>query len=320
MLQAYRRPNEQGSWVLRLVLINVIIFFLQILIAKFYQIRIEEIFGLNPNMVLKNLWIWQIFTYMFLHSPFNMLHIFFNMYLLWVFGTAVEQEWGSKKFLHYYIFSGLGAGLSILLLNAVTAPYSLTIGASGAIFALLLAFGILFPNAEILLFFIIPVKAKYLVLVYGLLEFYLMINASTGNISHIGHLGGLFFGFIYFLLFKRNDLPFTKKTQKPMEIIGEIKKKVDEIKGKTTQQAQTVTVKNAGLIKEKLEDSEEKDLPKEERKFLDALVKPFHDDQEKRGICVKEDFSTQDSYCQKCEYFNLCLHRDTTGIDHRVDD
>ena len=136
------------------------------------------------------------------------------MYALFLFGSAIEQVWGSKKFLIYYFFTGIGAGISIFIVNNFVYDLSLvpTIGASGAVFGMLLAFGMLFPETELLFFFVIPVKAKYMVIIYGVLELYLQISsAGHGTVSHIGHLGGLLFGIIFFVIDRKHSLKFKTK-------------------------------------------------------------------------------------------------------------
>jgi membrane associated rhomboid family serine protease len=138
--------------------------------------------------------IWQVFTSMFLHG--SIFHIFINMWILWQFGQVLEQVWGPNRFLKYYLLTGIGSGITVVLLGVITNDLSVTLGASGAVFGLLLAFGMLFPNHTIYLFFALPLPAKYAVIIFGVLELlFLMTNALPG-ISHIGHLGGLLFGFI----------------------------------------------------------------------------------------------------------------------------
>lgn len=174
---------------------------------------------------------WQIVTHMFMHGGIG--HIFFNMYALWIFGKTLESVWGSKRFLIYYLATGLGAAFFHQLVNyiqfapdiaALKAAYSVdvinnsllneilqpgnqfrsigvelvrpTVGASGAVYGVLLAFGMLFPNTPLFLMFIpIPIKAKWLVIGFGVLELYLGITQSGGNIAHFAHLGGMIFGF-----------------------------------------------------------------------------------------------------------------------------
>jgi membrane associated rhomboid family serine protease len=188
-------------WVIRLVIANAIIFMLQ----SFLGIGASAMtFGLIPAEVLGQFRLYQLCTYMFFHGGFD--HLLFNMYALFIFGVAIEQVWGSARFLRYYFFCGVGAGVSIALISLLfhrEAMFMPTIGASGAVFGLLLAFGMLFPNAEILLFFFIPLKAKYLVVLYGGLELLFELSGGMGNVSHVGHLGGLVFGLIYFLIHRK---------------------------------------------------------------------------------------------------------------------
>ena len=186
---------------------------------------------------------WQIVTHMFMHAGFA--HIFFNMYALWIFGKTLESVWGSKRFLIYYLITGLGAAFFQQLVNyiqfapdiaSLKAAYSVdrinhallneilqpgnrfytigkelirpTVGASGAVYGVLLAFGMLFPNTPLFIMFIpIPIKAKWLVIGFGVLELVLGITQSGGNIAHFAHLGGMIFGFIlikYWNRFTRN--------------------------------------------------------------------------------------------------------------------
>ena len=152
---------------------------------------------LTPFAVTRNFEIWQIATYLFLHGGF--WHILFNMLGLWMFGCDLERTWGSRRFLHYYLFTGIVAGLTIVLLSpSSTIP---TVGASGAIYGILLAFGILFPTRIILVpiffFFFIPIQAKYLVMIMGGMAFLSAISAPGSTVSHVGHLGGLVAGLLY---------------------------------------------------------------------------------------------------------------------------
>jgi membrane associated rhomboid family serine protease len=131
---------------------------------------------------------------MFLHGP-NPMHILFNMLILWMFGPEIERILGSRRFVCFYFFSGLGAGLCSLVISPHS-PYPV-MGASGAMYALMLAFAIYYPNRYLLLFFFIPIKAKYLVAGTILLEIYFSVLGVQDGIAHVAHLGGLFFGFIF---------------------------------------------------------------------------------------------------------------------------
>jgi membrane associated rhomboid family serine protease len=138
--------------------------------------------------------IWQVFTYMFLHG--GIWHVLFNMFALWMFGPQLERVWGSRGFLKYFFVTGAGAALINLAFNfGSTAP---TIGASGAIFGLLVAYGLLFPENVILLYFLIPIKAKYFVLLFAGLELLMEFSShSTDGVAHLAHLGGMAVGFLY---------------------------------------------------------------------------------------------------------------------------
>ncbi len=138
---------------------------------------------------------YQVITYMFLHGDLS--HLFFNMFALWMFGRTLEYELGSKRFLTYYMVCGVGAAILQLVIGMFF-PYSLTVGASGAVFGLLLAFGVMHPNSVIMLLIPpIPIKAKWFVVLYGALELYLgMRNNPMDNVAHFAHLGGMLWGFM----------------------------------------------------------------------------------------------------------------------------
>ena len=162
-------------------------------------IRGEPIFDsllLMPAAVIRGS-VWQLFTYLFLHSLTSLWHIVFNMLALWMFGTPIEQTWGTRRFLQYYFICGIGAGICVVLANlAFGNPYQRVLGASGAIYGLLLAFGMLFPNQTVLLSFLFPIKAKYMVMIFGAIAF--LSSFQTGStVSNLAHLGGMLFGFVY---------------------------------------------------------------------------------------------------------------------------
>lgn len=145
--------------------------------------------------------IWRYFTYLFLHAPGNVWHIAFNMFALWIFGSDMEDYFGSRKFLHYYFFTGVGAGVSVAFIDLITGGESFVIGASGAVFGILLAFGIVYAERVItlLIFFVFPVsmKAKYFVIVFGVLEFLFGVSPGKSGVAHFAHLGGMAFGLLY---------------------------------------------------------------------------------------------------------------------------
>jgi membrane associated rhomboid family serine protease len=151
------------------------------------------VFGLSPYEVTHHLYIWQLATYLFLHAGF--FHIIFNMFVLWQFGPDLENLWGGRQFVFFYFFTGVGAGLTDVLVGP--SSLTITIGCSGALFGIMLAYGLLFPNRLIYLYMLIPVKAKWFVLFIGVIEFFSEVAQPGSGISHIAHLGGLLFGYIY---------------------------------------------------------------------------------------------------------------------------
>ena len=179
-----------------LIAANVIVYIIQVLFvdARVMGRTLLDFFNLSPYAVLHGA-LWQLATYMFLHA--SITHILFNMLALWMFGASVEETWGTRRFLQYYFICGVGAGVCVVLTNLLLGNSQPTIGASGAIYGVLLAFGMLFPETEILLMFLFPVKAKYAVMIFGAIALLLSFEGG-GKISNFAHLGGLLVGYIYF--------------------------------------------------------------------------------------------------------------------------
>ncbi len=140
---------------------------------------------------------WQVVTYSFLHDPYSLAHIFFNMFALWMFGRELELMMGQNRFLTYYFTCVIGAAIvQMIVAGSQDAVYP-TVGASGGVFGILLAYGLAFPNRMVMLIFPpIPMKAKYFVLFYGLLELYLGVSGNVPGVAHFAHLGGMLFGFL----------------------------------------------------------------------------------------------------------------------------
>jgi membrane associated rhomboid family serine protease len=157
-------------------------------------------FGLEPRRVIGGLELWRPITYMFLHA--GLFHILFNMLALWMFGVELERMWGSRYFLKYYFVCGLGAAATMLVLPVLPVPafaglyYAVTVGASGAIYGILLAFALYFPNRPIIMFFVFPVPARYAVMIMGGIAL-LSSMGGTGGVAHAAHLGGLIAGYLF---------------------------------------------------------------------------------------------------------------------------
>ncbi len=227
-----------------------------LIIINFLIWAIETIFPSFGNTIIRTLGLHyvtasnfnpaQIITYMFVHDDHTVLHVFFNMFSLWMFGRVLEQVWGSKRYLLFYMICGIGAAFiqelvwsftwqqeyidGIAKVNGVTSGYMkeivdqavtagdtrftdammqfkqslVTVGASGAIYGLLLGFAMVFPNMPLYLFFIpVPIKAKWMVLGYGVLEFFLGVSNTGGTVAHFAHLGGMLFGLIILLYWRK---------------------------------------------------------------------------------------------------------------------
>ncbi len=242
-MQQYR---PQGFTMLppvvkNLLIINALFFLAMIVLDSSFQYDLGPLFALHyPGS--HDFGVWQFVTYMFMHGGFY--HILLNMFALWMFGNTLENVWGGKRFLNYYLITGIGAGLvqvmvayiRIAALKTGLSPEDLqliytegydvlqrgmnyqneamaainiiintqTVGASGAVFGILLAFGMMFPNSVIYIYFAIPIKAKYFVMLYGAFELYSGIANSTGDdVAHFAHLGGMVFGFFLIQYWKK---------------------------------------------------------------------------------------------------------------------
>lgn len=177
-----------------LIAINLVVFFLTMAFGG-----LVNYLAMNPALVVgRNFW-WQPFTYMFVHSGIS--HILFNMLGLFFFGTQVEERVGSNEFLLYYLATGTLAGLFSLLVYWLTgAYYVFLLGASGAVFAVLLAFATYYPTAQVFLFGILPVRASVLVIGFTAIELFSQMSGRGGNVAHLTHLAGFGFGLFYFIL------------------------------------------------------------------------------------------------------------------------
>jgi membrane associated rhomboid family serine protease len=184
-------PGGISPAVKLLIIVNVAVFVLDQIMRNAMTLRL----GLSPQAVFTQLALWQPVTYLFLHGGIG--HLLFNMLALWMFGTDLERTWGTRFFTKYYFITGIGAAATMLLLSLVldSMYYSLTVGASGAIYGLLLAYAMYFPHRTIF-FIIFPLPARVFVILAGVLAF---INSadSGGGVAHSAHLGGLVIGYLY---------------------------------------------------------------------------------------------------------------------------
>lgn len=209
--------------VKNLVIINVLFFLATIAAETVLRIDLSDYLGLH-YIGASDFQPYQLVTYMFMHGSFG--HLFFNMFALWMFGNTLERIWGPNRFLLFYFVCGIGAGLAQELVQYIQYLTTLqgydnvriaanhiipmseylnmltTVGASGAVYGILLAFGMMFPNSTIYIYFAIPLKAKWFVLIYGVIELFAGFT-SVDNVAHFAHVGGMLFGLILILYWKK---------------------------------------------------------------------------------------------------------------------
>ncbi|MBI5058675.1 rhomboid family intramembrane serine protease [candidate division KSB1 bacterium] len=231
-------PGMGWTEVVRVLIItNVAVFALQEILQ--IQDTLALNFGLVPRLFFAGK-IWQVFTYMFLHGGIG--HIFFNMLALWMFGSMLEREWGSREFAKYYLLTGLGGGLCYALFN-IGSPIP-TVGASGAIYGLLAAYAIIFPDNIIYVWFVIPLKAKWFALIFGAVEFFSSFNTGSG-VAHLAHLGGMVIGYLYLKRAKFMPSVFKSRHEREHDTIrkrwqeehrlDEIRREVDDLLEKVSR-------------------------------------------------------------------------------------
>ncbi len=188
-------PGPISQAVKALIAVNVVAFLLSLIVPA----MIERL-GLIPAAVVENLALWQPLTYMFLHGGLS--HLLFNMLALWMFGTELERTWGTRFFVRYYFVTGIGAALVTVLWTLAPLPYAdslyrtVVIGASGAIYGLLLAYGLYFPDRPIYMYLVFPIPARYFVLIMGAIALYLSVSGGGGGIANATHLGGLLVAYL----------------------------------------------------------------------------------------------------------------------------
>ena len=317
-----RRTYSIKSVVITLVIINVVIFLLtevmnipmpRRLIASLsekgsltlagafgrYGIVIT-IFSLFPILIRQYGWVWQVFTYMFLHGSF--IHVFFNMYALLLFGRPLEQRWGKSRFLMFYFFTGVGAGIVTLIWHLFGNPYIPTIGASGAIFGIVLAFGLEFPDALLLLFFLIPVRARYAAFIFGGIELLMIATGSMRGIGHFTHLAGLLFGYIYYV--------WRIKGRYTTQVSGRgIKARIKAVGTRRREilpeRSRERALLQAEQVKLKIERNEA--LSQDDENFLEKLRQSYNI--HVREMCSPDEFNPRASDCVKCASLLACLYR-----------
>ena len=188
-------PGPVSTTLKALIAANVVMF----LVTAFVRPVVDAL-GLVPVLVLHKFWLWQLATYMFLHG--GIFHIVFNMLALWMFGAELERIWGTRDFLKFYFVTGIGAGALTVLFStlpfafAQQVQHSNVIGASGAIYGLLLAYALYFPDRPIYMYFVFPIPAKVFVAIMGAIAFFSSLS-ETGGTANATHLGGLIVGYLY---------------------------------------------------------------------------------------------------------------------------
>ncbi len=191
-------PGPLTPAIKALVITNVVVFLATVLAPS---LGLTYLLGLRPVVMVGRLHLWQAVTYMFVHG--GVFHILFNMLALWMFGVELERMWGTRYFLKYYFTTGVGAAAITTLLAFVPGAFgdalwnSVTIGASGAVYGILLAYGMYFPTRPIYLYFVFPIPAKYFVMIIGAISFFSSVTGSEGGVAHIAHLGGLLVGYVF---------------------------------------------------------------------------------------------------------------------------
>ncbi len=223
-----------------LVSINFLIFILQTISGQ--QGILYQLFGIVPRDTWSRFMVWQPFTYLFFHG--GVWHVLINMFVLWMFGSELERHWGKRDFLKYYFLTGVGAGIVTILFNYNSKIP--VVGASGAIYGILLAYGLMFPNRYVYIYFLLPIKVKYFVIFVGIMAFFSSLNPQYSNISHLTHLSGMAIGYLYlrsnprwdimgqFLRRQKDGLKQRHETKR-REKFEEMRSEVDRILDKINQ-------------------------------------------------------------------------------------
>jgi membrane associated rhomboid family serine protease len=222
--------------------------------------RFTTLFWLYQPLAIGKLWLWQFVTYMFLHSVSDPWHIIFNMLVLWMFGSEVEKAMGTRKFLTMYFTAGIFAGI----FGCLFTPNNPILGASGAIFAVEIAFAMFYPNATII-FFVFPIKAKYLVTIFAGITVFNCLMPTGGNVAHFAHLGGLLYGFLFiryeprftnFIISRQNQQKENeyRKREEVRRVVDALLDKVNRTGMKSLTRRERSYLKNASKRYRKMRD------------------------------------------------------------------
>ena len=222
--------------------------------------RFTTLFWLYQPLAIGKLWLWQFVTYMFLHSVSDPWHIIFNMLVLWMFGSEVERAMGTRRFLTMYFTAGIFAGI----FGCLFTPNNPILGASGAIFAVEIAFAMFYPNATII-FFVFPIKAKYLVMIFAGITVFNCLMPTGGNVAHFAHLGGLLYGFLFiryeprftnFIISRQNQQKENeyRKEEEVRKVVDALLDKVNRTGMKSLTRRERSYLKNASKRYRKMRD------------------------------------------------------------------
>lgn len=187
---------------------NIILICVGMMVLTFLnEPLMARLFALNPvTFVTKP---WQLVTYMFMHGGIG--HLFFNMYTLYIFGSVLERVWGTKKFLLFYFVTGIGAAVVHIAVQYLTGSFALTVGASGAIYGILMGYAMLYPDSVLTLIFPpVSMKAKWFVLIFAGIELLLGVTGTQAGVAHFAHLGGLVFGYLLILYWKKKHRLYSR--------------------------------------------------------------------------------------------------------------
>lgn len=289
----YKEKKFNGVYLL--IIINFAVYFIVNIVLRTSIIQIFYTLGMVPVLFIKKAFLWQTFTYFFLHGSFS--HIFWNMFALFMFGIPLEMLWGRKKFIIFYLLSGVLTGAVAAVIYLLLGQGAIVmIGASGAIYALLIGFALTFPDELILLFFVIPIKAKYTPVVFAIIDLLLGFNVSS-NVAHFAHLTGLLIGYIVFLFMFRKNVKLGIGLKKKNSFVNNFKnrsKNITEDDKFFLQQSLYKLINNIYFS-----DFEIKKLQNLVIQLGDTIV-----------ACNPEEFDPENIKCLKCSYLPYCILRE----------